>query len=336
MTDKAILDRLAGTLACDAHGRPLVLHHGTHAVFDRFEKTSDVGFHFGTIDQAEKRWNEKAKGNRNAEWRIVSVALAAKKVLVLHDDPRSWETWKTVRDLAHKIDPELLYRLRDEGITTPEKAVQRIRGVLLEQGYDAIVYRNMWESTTARLEWSWAALHADAVVNVGPAREKTLLLEEVGDPSLRLPTEIKQIPALQTKACALRNLSDKRAILARFGEIATAQGLPAPKAEYPHWGVHDTFYDISMMIDDVLCKGKLNSGGGSVTLMPEGASMEDTANVIDDWIYWNGLGRGARKGIRVDWSPGDPLDRFIETVERTVGKVVAVVKQREREMAPAI
>lgn len=334
MTDGAILDRLSGTLACDDLGRPLVLHHGTHAIFDRFERTTDVGFHFGTITQAEKRWDEKAKGNRHAEWRIVSVALAAKKVMVLYDDPRTWTNWRTVRNICHRLDPELLYRLRDEGITTPEEALKRLRGILLDQGYDAIAYRNMWESTTFRLEWSWAALHADAIVDLGPARERTRLPEAVGDPSLHLPTDIKQVPALYTKAAKLRNLSDKRAILARFGELAAAQGLPAPKAEYPHWGVHETYYDVSLLIDGIVCRGKLDSGHGHVDLMPDGATMEDTTDVIDDWMYWNGLDRRPRKALRIDWSPGDSLDRFFENVERTVGKVTRLV--HERAMAPSV
>lgn len=89
----SICDRLGDTAARDSSGVPLLLHHGTFFTFDRFERTADIGFHFGSRRAAEARRRHEAplppRGSP-ARWRVVAACLRAANPLVLDVDPRSW------------------------------------------------------------------------------------------------------------------------------------------------------------------------------------------------------------------------------------------------------
>jgi len=63
----------------DKEGKPLIVYHGTDKKFNEFstEKIGDIGFHFGTKEQAEKFTNEKG--------RVLPVYLNAKNILTVPD-----------------------------------------------------------------------------------------------------------------------------------------------------------------------------------------------------------------------------------------------------------
>ena len=80
-------------------GKPLVLYHGTRAPgdFSKFDRTSDIGYHFGTLDQAQSErfvgYNAQqgepaadyyeAEGSRNA--RVYPVYLDIRNPLIMPD-----------------------------------------------------------------------------------------------------------------------------------------------------------------------------------------------------------------------------------------------------------
>ena len=163
---------LAGTKAATPDGLPLVLHHGTHYRFDRFERTQDLGFHFGTRAQAACRLSTLTTAERKAagdgEPRIVSVALAARSPLLIPEDPMTWEP----RYLAGLIGRFLSRReatfAKDQNPPRVER-VHILRSALLREGFDSIVYRNRVESVARGrgVEWSWLALDPAMIVNLG-------------------------------------------------------------------------------------------------------------------------------------------------------------------------
>lgn len=69
----------------DAEGKPLVVYHGTTKDFDEFSVTSDIGFHFGNIEQADAFTRSRfgVKGGAN----IKPVFLQLKRPMVIDFDP---------------------------------------------------------------------------------------------------------------------------------------------------------------------------------------------------------------------------------------------------------
>ena len=173
---------LEGTLAADAKGRPLVLHHGTPHSFDRFERTSDIGFHFGSREQATRRLKDLGRKERGTasrdQDRVVSVALRALNPLVLPDDPRAWnpgqvfsllrrfttaEDRRSIGQAVKRMESDVASR-EDLG----KEIFSTLRRALLNAGHDTIVYRNQYESAVRSrgVDWSWVALDADAILTL--------------------------------------------------------------------------------------------------------------------------------------------------------------------------
>ena len=128
-------DPFARSQVVDQAGRPLVLYHGTDAKFDVFERSDDIGFHFGPRETAEARLRQA--GMRNG--RLMPVHVAISNPLRLPD----LHTWAPNPVLA---------ALEDAGVITGEQAdavdsVDRetVRTLLASKGYDGIVYANKTE-----------------------------------------------------------------------------------------------------------------------------------------------------------------------------------------------
>ena len=106
-----LLKRLSGTAAVSAAGMPLVLHHGTYTRFERFDssRSKDIGIHFGTYDQANRRLRDLKVGDAKTDkdtfaprGRVVAVALAIRNPVLLPGDPSSWNP-STVATMLRKV-----------------------------------------------------------------------------------------------------------------------------------------------------------------------------------------------------------------------------------------
>lgn len=120
----------------DEGGRPLVLYHGTDAPFTVFDRTSDIGFHFGSPDTARTRLEHTGAADSG---RLIPVYLRIRNPLRT-DDLWLWEP------------KEVLRELRGQGIITRNEATQAdlvdrewVRDKLAAKGYDGIVYKNVAE-----------------------------------------------------------------------------------------------------------------------------------------------------------------------------------------------
>lgn len=131
----------AASKVVDDQRRPLVVYHGTQCDFTFFDRTEDIGFHFGTAETANQRLRHLRRGySPRAEGDcILPVFLRIENPLRLRD----LFTWEP-DDVANK--------LADQGIITPEEAKRtqivdrrQVCDWLAAKGYDGIVYQNMGE-----------------------------------------------------------------------------------------------------------------------------------------------------------------------------------------------
>lgn len=106
----------------DASGEPLVLSHGTDAVFSEF-KYGEFGFHFGCREQAKKR----------GEF-VMDVHLRITNLIIFDTDFSTWD--------EDYIAPYLVER----GVITEDEMAQGdLQGLLMAKGYDGYSYPNGYE-----------------------------------------------------------------------------------------------------------------------------------------------------------------------------------------------
>ncbi len=172
----------AGSKAVDTRGRPKVFYHGTYANIGSFSETRDLGYHFGTSEQASTRI-----GGENAQQgaRIIPVYLSIKKPLQLSRDVFSrFDTLPMEQaaailsqdaglseDQAVKLQElgTLVTRLRDELGPTDKKYQialddfwYQMKQDLTSKGYDGIVYPNEMEGVGE----SWVAFRSNQVKSI--------------------------------------------------------------------------------------------------------------------------------------------------------------------------
>jgi hypothetical protein len=184
----AIVERhssvLEGTAAAAPDGRLCVFHHATNKAFDRFEKTADIGFHFGSWTQAEKRranMISRGEGEVEDEWTTISCALAVRNPLVIADDPGCWGVFWVTEKLVSYLDTDDREEIRsiaapllsEDELRWEEKReivdewFAVLRRALIKSGFDGIVYRNLFEASGKAMEWSWVVFDDSQVVRLG-------------------------------------------------------------------------------------------------------------------------------------------------------------------------
>lgn len=226
---------LQGTRAADARGLPLVLHHGTCHAFDRFERTKDLGFHFGTRHQAKRRLDTLTRAERQAATgpdRIVSVALQARNPVILPDDPSAWSASHVSNLFRRFLSREARAILRDIPLHLEEGQRESnaiVRAALLDAGHDAIVYRNQIESSVRSrgVEWSWVALKSDSILVLPEGTPSALTWPEdvSNDPGIDPDARLAAIGGLRFRNGHIAKAADKKAFIAKGREaIETALG----------------------------------------------------------------------------------------------------------------
>lgn len=167
-----ILDLLKKTILKDEDGNVLSLYHWTQNEFDKF-KYGDIGFHFGTVEAALDRY-EQLKEENAAEGIDTPVGIYKEVYLnvtnpLFMPDIGKW----TAYDVAfHLVDIGLISELQYDrlAMTTgfyelsyDNPAINAVRKILSDLGYDGILYYNDAEDTTSI---SAIALYPEQVVMV--------------------------------------------------------------------------------------------------------------------------------------------------------------------------
>jgi len=169
--DKRLLSILQtnSSKVVDENGEPLVVYHGTDTDFSVFER-GDIGFHFGTLYQANQRIQRKfPRGSKERNnMHVMSEYVSLKSPLVFEEDCPSWngdspDFWrllvkkgvftveeatnlllksanvnlraKTINDLYNSS------RLHKNILADKREAINKeLRKALMGKGYDGIIY----------------------------------------------------------------------------------------------------------------------------------------------------------------------------------------------------
>ena len=172
----------------DEQGRPRVVYHGTAADFSVF-KQSDVGIHFGNLEQAQSRISRNGDGSN-----IMPTYLSIQNPLLLKD-ATSWAdpVHALESGIGHYLSPGLVKEI--DGLTAKYRAIPnlrtkggqdaakqlagsitvKMRAELKAKGYDGIIYANTHDGETIsermRAEDSWIAFDPEqaksATGNIG-------------------------------------------------------------------------------------------------------------------------------------------------------------------------
>ena len=168
-------ERLADTALKDSDGTILSLYHWTNAQFDRFA-IGDVGFHFGTLEAAHTRRNQKAVDNETGCYK--EAYLNIKNPVFINDDRMTWDTFVVAEMLRRQgifsaSDIAALEKLDGyyAGKYNSEAAIA-LRKLIREKGYDGIVYTNGFEG-----DYSVIAFDPEQIITVA---ENGILKENSG------------------------------------------------------------------------------------------------------------------------------------------------------------
>lgn len=131
-TDTPEFKKWFGRSVAEKDGRPEVLYHGTDEVFSEFERSEDIGFHFGPKATAEARLDQ---GKFNPRI-LMPVYLSVQRPLVLND----LHTWSPKNVLAALVDHFVITKAQADTIDVVDR--ETVRDLLARRGYDGIVYRN--------------------------------------------------------------------------------------------------------------------------------------------------------------------------------------------------
>ena len=199
--------RLEGTAIVDEEGHPVAVYHFTPEMdFETFER-GDIGFHFGTEEQARKR----GKDLKAASGRMFRAHLSIKNPYRVRLDLNSW--WPSHIGLYLWAEGTItdeqwseIQSLDGRGYNTP--GAQRLREMLGEKGIDGFVYPNGIEGDGD----SYIALRDDQIVKneILPVKEqfsfsepveqtdKLLALHNMDEEKLRRTLELGAWPAPST------------------------------------------------------------------------------------------------------------------------------------------
>lgn len=136
----------------DEKREPLVVYHGTLKSFPAFG-IGDVGFHFGSVEQAESRLGVLTQGLAVEGENIIPVYLSIKNPLRM-PDAGSWDCEDTVANRLGDLlvdDDGLHAKYEKARETLPESA--NMRDLFEAMGYDGIVYANSDEAEGAGDSW---------------------------------------------------------------------------------------------------------------------------------------------------------------------------------------
>lgn len=134
-----------GSKVIDDNGKPLIVYHGTTGGFDQFKYSQDLGFHFGTLEQAEKIADNKAARFKSigAGSSVFPVYLSIKNPVVA-PDAYAWYLIKPALNAllaAGAITQGESQKILKMRVPEGEK-LKAAQSLLKRKGYDGIQYDN--------------------------------------------------------------------------------------------------------------------------------------------------------------------------------------------------
>jgi len=359
---------LRDTKVATRDGHPLVLHHGTMHRFDRFERTRDLGFHFGTREQAARRLETLTPAERKAagggQPRVVSVALAANAPLLLPDDPMTWQPGHMAEIFERFLGQDETAALHDPGIPHESKPAI-VRAALVRAGHDCVVYRNQVESASRSrgVEWSWLVLDPAVIVHLGEdvAADVALLPDGMtGTPGMDPDAELRAIGGLRRLNGSLASVKEMRVFRNAATSVVEAALGTLPFRDST---MFRAYRQAEASVGDARIRIEVHGDAGRVRVyvQPVDVKALQAAGRTDQSIRWEfkeshgfvaGLAHLAdRPGFKFDrtvsslmptmfyqasWQPGEPMQAAMARLETAVnGTVEALRAMAEPEPAMA-
>ncbi|MBP3706499.1 MAG: hypothetical protein J6J13_04555, partial [Clostridia bacterium] len=164
-----VKQRFKDTIFKDEDGNILSLYHWTAAEFDVFEK-GDIGFHLGTIDAAHDRYSQTKEENPDTPDGIYKETYCnITKPIELKDYSGNWAACDVAEQLREagiisQTQYDELSQLDgwwDETYDNP--AMNAVRDILKDNGYDGIIYRNQSEDVGS---FSAIALYPNQIITI--------------------------------------------------------------------------------------------------------------------------------------------------------------------------
>ncbi|MBQ7036316.1 MAG: hypothetical protein IJN74_02370 [Clostridia bacterium] len=156
-----ISEKIKSTAVLDVNGRPLAVYHFTpNEEFTEFSK-GDIGFHFGTKAQAEKRGKDiQAKSGRTfrAYLNLKNPIRARLDIMGWRARPAAMYLWS--EGYLTNEEHEYIKRLASKEDGYDSDAAIRLREILEEKKYDGIVYPNGFEGDGD----SYIAFHDEQII----------------------------------------------------------------------------------------------------------------------------------------------------------------------------
>lgn len=350
-------DTLSGTSCVDARGRLIVMHHATNKLFETFDESSDLGYHFGSRGQAEKRRANmiaRLEADHDDPWRIVSAVLSVKNPLVIADDPGVWPPrWlsSTLFSFLNSEDKDVIrgHAANMEAARNDKESgqeayrhvaqwLQTIKQALTRAGHDGIVYRNIWESTSRGIEWSWVVFDDSQIIRLGDRPDLETVSAggvEVGKPlQLRGAGPMRKYAKFEI-GDFVRQTDAKRfraAIEEWANEAGIAWDVVYPLDYQPSFGECRPRHDLEVRIGNDEGYGiRVSSRNGEVVMQPLSKTRrsEDMLSSFDsknsEHFYDHGIKDNHCEALH--WSAA-------ETIEQFVGRLDALYEEFGREFSP--
>jgi hypothetical protein len=340
--DEPTRSKLSGTRCVSKSGDLLVLHHSTDATFTSFEKTGDIGFHFGSVEQAEKRRKNRIsrlEADDDAPWRTISAVLAVKNPLTIANDPGAWRfrylsklfsaymsegARKELRELSVQFDREIEQCGTKEPIAV-KASFAIIRQELIKAGFDGVVYRNDFESTGRAIEWSWIAFSDSQIIEIPTTSElsiRPLVNVQVGKPINLRGISPKRAPKSNEEG-KLERLSDVIKFRRAVEEWATQKNL-TPKQNMPldyefklgeYCDPDDLLYEIKLDDGEALTLG-VHSKNGRITLAWHRKITDSLIlDSFDPIATEDFITNERRNDYRLTWKSAENIDLFIRRLD---------------------
>jgi len=198
----------------------------------------------------------------------------------------------------------------------------------MEEGYDSIVYRNLFESPKdTRVCWSWIALDPDIVVPL-PRTAGDTLANPVGNPVLLLPSQVRDIPACRYYSGGLRYVADRLAGISAVRAVVEESGGVFGSPKYRGDRDHQNTYDFAIPLGGGEIVGSYKAGFGRASLEIPEVCRENIPAFVDDFMPYVGLNApGSRNGVFLEWQIGEEAGTFAERLKDFLRMVVEAVPE---------
>ena len=254
----------------DENGKPLVVYHGTDAIFSVF-KYGEFGFHFGTKEQAQESGKH-----------TMPVYLSLRNPIRFNTDFSNWGDEEAVAD----------YLVQKRIITRAEANRGDLQGLLEKKGYDGYIYPNGFESDGL----SYAVFNARQIKsangNRGTFNPRSpniffAVADEVADTIRDIAKHLTPQERTRLNRSTARKLVD---LFETLPDEKERGAVALAGAAARGW-----YRDSAETIADIFGPDAPRFAGLLAALSPQVSVQDNLKNAVALWAAWDKAGRPVKK-----------------------------------------